>query len=195
MDFEYLPVHLLKDGGQQYSESYLRLNPQGEVPTLVHHGKAIAQSLAILEYIEEVSPARPLLPKDPFARGKIRQMCENINSFLHPMGNLKVLQYLEKTHTYDQKMKEEWVHHWSRQALKATETLLSHHAGLYAFGDEVSFADCFLVPAAFTAERFNVDLEDYPTFRRVVEKCSLLEAFIKAHPLRQIDTPPDIRIS
>jgi maleylacetoacetate isomerase/maleylpyruvate isomerase len=195
LGFEYVPVHLLKDGGQQHTPEYRKLNPQGEVPTLIHKGQVLSQSFAILEYLEEICPKPALLPKDPFARAKIRQISENVNSFLHPLGNLKLLQYLEKAHTYDQTMKEEWVNHWSHLGLSATEKLLEEFSGTYAFGDELSLADCFLVPAAFTAERFNVDLLEYPNFRRVTEECAKLEAFIKAHPLRQIDTPPELRIS
>lgn len=195
LKYQYVPVHLLKDGGEQFKPEYKALNPQAELPTLVHHNKVLAQSAAIIEYLEEVHPAQPLLPKDPFAKAKIRQMCENINSFVHPMGNLKVLQYLEKNHTYDLKMKEEWVQHWTRHGFTAMEQLLQEHSGLYGFGDTVTMLDCFIVPACFTAERFNVDMADYPNLRRVNEESLKLEAFIKAHPLRQVDTPTDIRIS
>jgi maleylacetoacetate isomerase/maleylpyruvate isomerase len=195
LPYVYKAVHLLKDGGEQFTPGYRKLNPQAELPTLVHNGKVIAQSAAIIEYLEEVHPAQPLLPKDPFFRAKIRQMCENINSFVHPMGNLKVLQYLEKNHTYDQKMKEEWVNHWTHMGFAATEELLKEHSGIYSFGDSITMVDCFLIPACFTAQRFNVDLAPYPNLRRVNETCANLEPFMKSHPMRQIDTPAELRIS
>lgn len=193
LNYDYQAVHLLADGGQQHRPEYLKLNPQGEVPTLIHKGRAIAQSFAIIEYLDEIHPSPPLFPKDAFGRAKVRQMCENINCFIHTLGNLKVQQFLEKRYGLDASKKEEWVGHWTHQGLTATEKLLSEFSGKYSFGDEVSAMDCFLVPQVFSAERFKVDLSKYENLRRINENCLQLEAFKKAHPSRQPDTPEEMR--
>jgi maleylacetoacetate isomerase/maleylpyruvate isomerase len=185
---------LLNNGGEQHSPEYRKLNPQGEIPTLVHDNKVIAQSFAIIEYLDEVFSQNPLFPKDPYTRAKIRQFCENINAFIHPLSNLKVLQYLEKNQGYDQKQKEAWVQHWAHQGLQATEILLRESSGEHCFGDQVTAADLFLIPQVFSVKRFGVQLDNYPLIQKMDATASTLEAFQKAHPFRQIDTPADVRI-
>ena len=192
--FEYKPVHLVNKDGEQNSAEYLKLNPAGEVPTLVHAGKVIAQSFAIIEYLDEVYNSPALFPKDAYHRAKVRQFCENINSFIHPLGNLKVQQYLEKKHGYTTEDKNAWVAHWTAKGLTATEKILSEFSGKYCFGDEITAADLFLVPQVFSSERFGVDLKPYSKIRAVNENCLQIDAFKKAHPLRQIDTPEENRI-
>ncbi|MBL7546210.1 MAG: maleylacetoacetate isomerase [Bdellovibrionaceae bacterium] len=195
IEYVYQPVHLINNGGEQFSSAYQALNPMSEVPTLEHDGLALGQSVAIIEYLEEQFPNPSLFPKDIQKRGKIRQFCENINSFLHPLSNLKVLKYLEQTHGYDQKQKEEWINHWYQKGLLASETWLQKNMGHYCFGDQVTVADCFLVPLVFTSERFNVDLTPYKNILNVNERCLKLEAFKHAHPFRQIDTPAELKIT
>ncbi|MBL7670454.1 MAG: maleylacetoacetate isomerase [Bdellovibrionaceae bacterium] len=187
--FEYKPVHLLMGGGEQYKQEYRQLNPMSEVPTLVHGKLTIAQSMAILEYLEELFPTPALLPKDSYLRAKIRQFCENINSFMHPINNLKILQYLEEKHSYDQKAKEGWVQYWMPKGFGATEKLLEEFSGKFCFGDELTLADLFLIPQVFTAQRFHVDLSSYPLIRKINDECLQLEAFVQAHPQLQIDAP------
>jgi maleylacetoacetate isomerase len=136
-----------------------------------------------------------LLPSDLQKRAKIRQFCESINSFLHPLSNLKVLQYLEKKHHYNLAEKEAWVAHWYHKGLKALELMLVKNKGIFAFGDQVTFADCFIAPLVFTSERFHVDLSNYKNIVSVNTECLKLEAFQKAHPGRQIDTPESDRLS
>ena len=189
IEFKYHPVHLLNNGGEQHQESYKKLNPMEEVPTLDHKGIHLAQSMAILEYLEEFFPNPSLLPKDIHQRAKIRQFCENINSFLHPLSNLKVLQYLEKKHNYTAQEKEEWIQHWYAKGLSALETSLKQTAKNCSFGDSFTFADCFLVPLVFTCQRFNVDLKPYPILLQVNENCQQFDFIKKSHPLTQIDTP------
>lgn len=184
--FEYRAVHLLKNGGEQHQEAYRKINPLGEVPTLVHGDKAIGQSFAILEYLEEVFPQNALLPKDPWARGRIRQFCENINSFIHPLNNLKVQQYLAEKHHYSQEQKEEWIALWSHQGLKSLEKMVEGES--FCFGSQVSLADVFLIPQLFSAQRFKVDLTPYPKLRKINDFCLNLEAFKKAHPSQQPDS-------
>lgn len=187
--YEYRAVHLLQDGGQQHQPKFVLLNPQKEVPTLVHGDKVIAQSMAILEYLEEIYPFPRLLPEDPWRRARVRQICENINSFIHPVNNLKILQYLESQHLYDQIQKEKWIQHWTTIGLKALETLVSQTHGQFAMGDSVTFADLFIVPQFFSAQRFNVDLTPYPILSKINEECLKIEAFQKAHPMEQPDAP------
>lgn len=194
LDFEYKPVHLLNDGGEQHSAEYKKLNSMAEVPTLVHDNRVIAQSMAIVEYLDEVFPKNPLFPKDPFKKARVRQFCENINSFMHPLSNLKVLQYLEKNHQYDQDKKDEWVSHWVTKGFQALESILKKEGGKYCFGNEVSAADMFLIPQIFSAERFKVSLEPFPLCRMINSECLKLESFINAHPFRQIDTPEQARL-
>ena len=192
LDFKYTPINLLK--AEQRSESYLKINPVGGVPTLEQDGKFISESVAILEYLEECYPFNPLLPKDPYKRALIRQASEIINSFMHPLGNLKVTQYLEKKHGYNQEQKEEWFQHWAKQGLEALENLLKQHSGTYSFGNEVTLTDLHLIPQLLTCTRFKVDLAPYKTLNKINENCLKLEAFKKAHPFVQPDTPEELRV-
>lgn len=195
LPFVYEPIHLLKDGGEQHSPAFRAINPMGEVPTLVHGSEVLSQSLPIMEYIDEVFPQNSYLPKDPATKAKVRQVCEHINSFMHPISNLKVLQFLETKHGYDLAAKEGWIQHWSAKGFQALETLAQQSSGLYFFGDSVTMADFVLIPQMFSAQRFNVNLEKYPHLNKVNSNCLKLEAFQKAHPYRQVDTPAELKIS
>ncbi|HEY8270377.1 MAG TPA: maleylacetoacetate isomerase [Pseudobdellovibrionaceae bacterium] len=192
LPFEYKAVHLLK--GEQLSPEYKKLNPIGGVPTLVHNGKVIPDSYAIIEYLEEIVPTPALLPKDIYLRARVRQVCEIINSSMHPLGNLRVLKYLEQKNGYNQNQKDEWAQHWGSLGLEALETNLQEFAGTYCFGDSVTMADVFLVPQIVTCQRFKIDTEKYKLLTRIFNHCQKLEAFTKAHPFRQPDTPEENRI-
>lgn len=187
--FDYKPVHLLNEGGEQNKAAYAQLNPLKEVPTLVHKGKSLGQSMAIIEYLDEVFPKPLLFPQDPLLKAQVRQFCENINSFMHPLGNLKVLQYLESKHAYSTTDKEAWVQHWLKKGFEALESAAEKTHGKYCFGDEITAADLFLVPQIFTAERFKVDLNPYVTLSKINQQALELDFFQKAHPSKQIDTP------
>lgn len=189
--FTYRAVNLLK--GEHHSPEYRELNPMGGVPTLAHAGRLIPDSFAIIEYLEEIIPQPALLPPDPYLRARIKQVCEIINSSIHPMGNLKLLQYLERQHGYTQEQKEAWVQHWAAQGLEALEKNLSPFAGTYCFNNQVTMADIFLVPQVVTCLRFKVDMSRYPLIMKVYDNCLKLEAFAKAHPFHQIDTPEDLK--
>ncbi|MBV2169158.1 MAG: maleylacetoacetate isomerase [Bdellovibrio sp.] len=191
LEFDYKPISLLK--GEQHSPEYRKINPLGGVPTLVHNGKVIPESFAIMEYLDEVFPKPALFPQDAYLRARVRQVCEVINSFMHPLGNLKTLQYLEKHHGYTQEQKEAWVQHWAAQGLETLETTLKEFSGTYSFGDQITMADLFLIPQLLTCTRFNVDISKYPTLIKINENCLKLEAFQKAHPFKQIDTPDEFR--
>ena len=191
LNFEYRPVSLLKN--EQHSPEYRKINPMGGVPTLVHEGKIIPDSMAILEYLEDIAPNPPILPKDFYLRARVRQVCEIVNSSMHPYGNLKVLKYLEQTHSYDQVQKDLWAQHWTTQGLEALEKTLSEFSGRYCFGDEVTMADIFVYPQMITCQRFNMDLTKYPTLWKIYQSCKLTPAFDKAHPRNQIDIPEDLK--
>lgn len=192
LDFEYKAINLLKN--EQRSPEYLQLNPLGGVPTLIHNGKVIPESLAIVEYLDEVFPEHPLLPPDAYLRSRIRQVCEVVNSFMHPMGNLKTLKHLEIKHGYTQEQKEEWMGYWLPQGLETLESILQEFSGKYCFGDAITMADIFVVPQILTCQRFKVDISKYAVLNKINENCLKLPAFQKAHPFRQADTPDDLRI-
>jgi maleylacetoacetate isomerase len=190
--YEYKAVNLLK--AEQHTPEYRKLNPIGGLPTLIHNGKIIPDSYAITEYLEEIAPTPALLPKDAYTRARIRQVCEIINSSMHPMGNLKTLKYMEQTHGYTQEQKEQWAQHWYTQGLEALEKNLKEFAGSYCFGESITMADVFLVPQVITCERFKVDMTKYPLLMKIYNNCLKLEAFKIAHPFRQTDTPDDLKI-
>lgn len=193
LPFQYEAVHLLNNGGEQHSPAYKKLNPQEEVPTLVYDGKVLSQSLPIIEFLNDLHPSPPLFPADPFERAKVRQFCENINSFMHPLANLKVTQYLEVKHNYDLAAKEEWIQHWMGMGLEVLEQMLQETAGSFCFGDKITAADVFLIPQLASARRFRVKMDGYPLILKIEENCMKQEAFIKAHPSRQVDTPAELR--
>jgi maleylacetoacetate isomerase/maleylpyruvate isomerase len=182
-------VHLLEDGGQQYKPEYLTLNPTAEVPTLIHNGKILSQSFAIIEYLDEIIHQNPLFPKDPFERAKIRQICENINCGIHPLTNLKVMNFLNSEMEVPNSSNEKWQQHWISKGLSALEKIIQSTAGSFAFGEKITCADIFIIPQIFSAKRFGVTTENYPTLTRVNENCIKLQAFLDAHPSRQPDTP------
>ncbi len=186
--FSYLPVHLLKDGGQQKAEPYARLNPMQSVPLLeVEDGGYLfhlAQSMAILEYLEERWPEPRLLPVDRMARARVRQASEIVNSGIQPYQNTSVQKRVKHELRGDEKA---WARHFITHGLQALEPLLQSTAGRYAVGDEVTFADCFLVPQLYHARRYEVDLAPFPTLTRVETACATLPAFEAAHPNRQPD--------
>lgn len=189
--FDYKPIHLLKN--EQRSPAFLALNPQGEVPTLIHKGQVISQSLAILEYLDEVFPQIRIYPTDPVQRAQVREFCEHINAFIHPLGNLKVQKYLETQHGFDQAAKDKWVLHWLNEGFTALEKILEKSAGTYCFGEQPTAADFCLIPAVFTARRFHLDMTPFPIINRIDQHCKTVEKMMKAHPLNQIDTPEELR--
>lgn len=194
LEFEYKPIHLLNDGGQQHSPQYRKINPNREVPSMVHEGQVINQSVAIIEYLDETFPTPPLYPKNPSDRARVRQLCEIINC-THPLQNLKVLQYLEKEFGADESRKAKWISEWMHRGFEAFEETIRTTAKMFSLGDHVTAADLFLVPQIFSAKRFHVDITKYPLMSKINENCLELDAFQRAHPFRQMDTPADLRIN
>ena len=186
--FETVPVNLL--AGEQHAAGYAAVNPLGMVPALevTEGGRTVrlAQSMAILEWLEERFPAPPLLPPEPFARAKARQLAELVNSSIQPLHNQLVLQRLEAAGID----RQEWGSFWVKRGLAALEREASASAGRFLVGDEVSFADVCLVPQLYGARRFGVDPAAYPTLARIESTCADLPAFRAAHPDRQPDARP-----
>jgi maleylacetoacetate isomerase len=186
--FDYRPVHLLNDGGEQHKSAYRDLNPGREVPTLIHNGRALGQSMAILEYLDEAASGPRLFPHDPYQRSLVRQFCENINC-VQPLQNLRTVQFLTNDVGLSETMKQRWLNLWLGQSFETLETLLRKHSGTYCFGETPGAADCFLAPQVFAAQRFTIDLQPYPSVRRIAESLDKHPAFYAAHPSRQPDTP------
>ena len=197
LNYEIQPVHLLEQGGQQHLAGYREINPQSLVPTLVHNGIAIGQSLAIIEYVDEVFPNNFLLPAEPVARAKVRGIALYIASEGQPMMNLRVLQYLESQHSFNEQAKADWVRHWLAINFQNIEQQLvaENNSAPFVTGNQPGMLECCLVPHEFAAQRFNLDMSAYPTVNRIVANCLVHPAFIKAHPARQIDTPDEFRIT
>jgi maleylpyruvate isomerase len=186
---DYRAVHLLKDGGQQHAPSYAQLNPQEIVPTVVHDGYAIGQSLAIMEYLDEVKPEPPLLPKDPAGRARARQLAYAVACDIHPINNLRVLNYLRKPLGHDDDEVIAWMTHWIDLGLGAIETMLTSSAatGRFCHGDTPTLADICLIPQMANARRGRTNLDLFPTLKRIEAACFELPAFADAAPGKQPD--------
>lgn len=189
LPYDYTPVHLLKDGGQQRGESYVQLNPQGLVPTFVDDGLIIGQSLATIEYLDETHREPPLLPGSPADRARIRDLALMVACDIHPINNLRILKYLKHTLHVDDDAKDAWYRHWTEEGLRALESRVAHDRGTGTFchGEVPTLADICLVPQMANARRFNCDLSGMPTLVRIDEACRALPAFEKAAPQNQPD--------
>jgi maleylpyruvate isomerase len=189
--YEYVPVHLVKDGGEQHTEAYRALNPMRTVPTLeVTEGgrvRHLGQSMAILEYLEERHPSPALLPADPWGRAHVRMLAELVNSGIQPLQNLSVLQRIKGELKGDDRA---WAAYWIDRGLTAFQTAVKETVGTYCHGDAVSFADICLVPQLYGARRFGVDLKPYELLTRIEAACASLPAFQAAHADRQPDAVP-----
>ncbi|MGA8004978.1 MAG: maleylacetoacetate isomerase [Burkholderiales bacterium] len=175
--------------GEHRRLEYSALNPQALVPALVDDGSLLTQSLAIIEYLEEMHPSPPLLPNDPLGRARVRSLALLVACEIHPLNNLRALQYLvhELGHSEDDKNK--WYKHWIHDGMAKLEADLTRGdgTGRFCHGDAPTLADCCLVPQVFNAQRYNCDLAHAPTVLRVFGECMRLDAFQRAQPSRQPD--------
>jgi maleylacetoacetate isomerase len=188
LSVEHVPVHLNRGGGEQFKEPFKSLNPHALVPVLTDGSFRLSQSLAIMEYLEERYPAQPLLPRGIEERARVRQISLSIACDLHPINNLRILKYLTGTLGVSEEAKNSWVKHWIGLGLQALEgELAGHRGGTFCVGLQPTMADCCLVPQLFNAERFGVDLRQFPTLCAINDACQSLPAFRYAHPSIQSD--------
>lgn len=188
--YESESVHLVRDGGQQRQAAFRLLNPQGLVPVLVlEDGTALTQSLAIIEYLDETLPEPRLLPGDAAARARARALALAIACDIHPLNNLRVLQYLKRVLGQDQAAVDTWYRHWLVEGLAALEEQ-ADPKGPFLCGDQVTMADLVLVPQLYNARRFDCDLAPYPRLRAADAACAEMPAFIDALPENQPDAEP-----
>jgi len=190
LPYEYVPVHLNRNGGEQFETGFKKLNPQALVPVLSDDDFHISQSLAILEYLEEKYPSVPLLPPSTEGRAYVRQISLAIACDIHPLNNLRVLKFLSGPLALTDDARNTWVNYWLDMGLSALEAELenSSERGRFCFGDSPTFADICLIPQLFNAQRFNVDLSAYPTLQQINTECQNLRAFALAHPSQQPDS-------
>jgi len=191
LEHEIRPLHLVRDGGEQHTAGYRSLNPQGLVPTLVDGDLVLTQSLAILEYLADKHPDSALLPADPQARAHARQIAALVCTDIHPLNNLRVLQYLERELHADKEARDDWYRYWIREGFNAVEELLqqTYGDGPYCLGANPSIADICLVPQVYNANRFEIPLDAWLTISRIDQSCLELDAFRKARPENQADAP------
>ena len=194
LEHELISVHLLKDGGEHKTEDYLNKNPMGLVPALEIETPSgeidyLAQSLSILEYLEETYPENPILPADGLARVRVREISLGIACDMHPLNNLRVLKFLTGEMALSEEQKLTWYKHWIATGFTGIERQLrtSSDTGLCCHGDAPTMADLCLIPQVYNAERFDCPMDDYPTIQRINEHCKGLDAFAKADPAIQPD--------
>ncbi|MBY4597496.1 maleylacetoacetate isomerase [bacterium BD-1] len=189
MPYETLPVHLAR--GEQHQAPYSDLNPQELVPVLLHGSRILRQSMAIMEYLDETWPTPPLMPTTARDRQRVRAIAQMIACDIHPLNNLRVLQFFENTWNVPQAERDAWVRHWMQVGFEALEDTLADNpsTGTFCDGEMPTMADCCLVPQVYNAVRFGVDLAPYRTIRRINEACLALEAFEAARPENQPDAP------
>lgn len=189
LEYEHVPIHLRRGGGEQFSSDYKAKNPQALVPTLEDGGRLLTQSLAIIEYLEERYPAPPLLPKDPADRATVRAMALAVACEIHPIQNLRVLSYLRNELKQPESEANRWAQHWIGLGFAALEQMIltAPKRGKFCFGEAPTLADLCLVPQVANARRFGCDISGYPTLVRIDAHCATLPAFVKAAPENQPD--------
>ena len=189
LKYEQAPIHLRRGGGEQLSATYKAINPQALVPALEDDGKILTQSLAIIEYLEERYPQPPLLPHDPADKALVRSMALVIACEVHPIQNLRVLQYVKREYNQSDDQVNRWAQHWINLGLAALEQMIvtQPRRGKFCFGDKPTLADICLVPQLGNARRYGCDLSPYPAIIEIEKNCMALTAFADAAPEKQPD--------
>lgn len=187
LDYDYIAINLAQD--EQLKNEFLSLNPQGLVPVLQADDLLLFQSPAILEWLEEVYPENPLLPKDAAGRMQVRALSAMIGCDIHPLNNRRVLQYLRNELSVDEAEVIKWCNRWISEGFAALEKRLvaDKTRGKFCYGDSPTFADCYLIPQVSSARRFEVDLNPYPNIVQIDAHCHTLKAFSDADPMQQPD--------
>lgn len=190
---EVIDVNLMK--GAQREAEFRKINPMMALPALVEDdGTVLFESLAILEYLDEVHPQPPLLPKEPKARARVRGLAQIIACDTHPLIVPRVREFLAREYRIDEPGVQKWCHHWHQAALQALETHLSGspQTGRYCQGDQITIADICLAGQAVGAAYYNCDIAPFPTVKRIVDELSTIDAFARAHPLKQPGAPAEV---
>jgi maleylacetoacetate isomerase len=187
IDYDIAPIHLLRDGGEQLKAAYRKINPNALVPSLeLDDGRVLTQSLAILDYLEETHASPPLLPSDPVLRAQVRAAAQIIAMDVHPINNLRILNFLKSRQGLDQERVKAWVNHWMVQGLAAFAEMIAP-SGRFCFGDTPSLADVCLVPQLYNARRWQLYIDNLPRLAEIDTACAELPAFALAAPERQPD--------
>lgn len=187
LTYESVPKQLRT--GEHLQDEYRALNPQGLVPALEHEGTVLTQSLAIIEYLDERFPTPPLLLRTPLERAQVRAMAQAIACEIHPLNNLRVLNYLREQLRQDDEGVNLWYQHWIAEGFRPLEALAHRHSGdgQHCFGNTVTLADVLLVPQMYNARRFKCDVTPFPTLVKICAHLEQLPAFAAARPEVQPD--------
>ncbi|EQC31025.1 maleylacetoacetate isomerase [Saprolegnia diclina VS20] len=185
IEYDYQPVNIFNRENE--ASEYRQLNLNQKVPTLVIDGLVLTQSPAILEYLEETRPHRPLLPSDPAVRAQIRAMCGIIGADIQPLQNMAVLREVARHTESKATRKREWAQHWIQRGFLAVEGILEETAGSYCVGNAITMADLFLLPQANNAKAFHVDMMPFPNITRIAATLQNEPEFIAAHPINMPD--------
>jgi maleylacetoacetate isomerase len=192
LPYELVPVNLLANGGEQHGQDYHELNPQELVPLLRDGGRIVRQSMAIIEYLDETYDGElKLVPATARDRSRVRALAQLVACDIHPINNLRVMQYLEREFNVPEVERERWSRHWIVEGFKALEAMLADNpsTGVFCEGDDPSLADVCLVPQVYNAKRWSVDMGAFPTIARINEECLKMAAFERARPENQPDAP------
>jgi maleylacetoacetate isomerase len=189
LSYEQAAIHLRRGGGEQLSAAYKAINPQALVPALEDNGKMLTQSLAIIEYLEETHPNPPLLPKNPADKALVRSMALVIACEVHPIQNLRVLNYVKANYNQTDEQVNKWAQHWIDLGLSALQEMIAAQPkrGKFCFGDAPTIADICLIPQLGNARRYGCDLSKYPAILAIEKNCNALSAFANAAPEKQPD--------
>jgi maleylacetoacetate isomerase len=190
IEYEYIPVHLVKNGGEQHQQNYQSLNPTELVPTLIDddYDLVLNQSMAIIEYLDERYPAiNRLLPVDSADKVRVRALSQDIACDVQPITNLRIVQYLKNELSLPDIEQQRWLVHWIEKGLRSVEKRLRYTAGQYCFANEITMADVCLVPQVYNALRYSIDLNAFPLIKQIYQNCNKLSAFDAAKPENQID--------
>ncbi|MEQ9491592.1 MAG: maleylacetoacetate isomerase [Alphaproteobacteria bacterium] len=188
LDCDFESVHLTKDGGRQHTPEFKAINPQGLVPTLVtDSGNVLTQSLALMEYLDETHPEPPFLPADALGRARVRAFAQAIACDIHPLNNLRILQYIKRDMGLGEEAKNSWYRHWIDVGFKGLEAMLAGRSDRFCFGDRPGLADICLVPQVSNAQRFDCDMSAFPRCMEIAERCNELPEFANAAPGKQPD--------
>jgi maleylacetoacetate isomerase len=185
----YEPALVSLPKSEHLDAKYKSVNSQGLVPALEDGGHVLTQSLAIIEYLDEAHPGPKLLPLDPLDRAYVRAFSQIVACEIHPLNNLRVLKHIRKAYKLDEEGVNAWYRHWIAEGFRMMESFLDEHKkhGKFCFRDQVTMADCCLVPQVFNAQRYQCDLKPYPVTMRIHEECMKLDAFVQAQPSKQPD--------